>query len=429
MKQKLGYIVTSVVFVYANAYATCTKQEIMKLIDRGFNKKDISAICSLDFKNSKIKTWQRTYGGKDYEQGYSITKTDDGGFMVVGDTTSYGNGRYDIYLIKIDKNGNKIWEKTFGGKYDENSRTIVKTDDGNFIIAANNESYGKGKSFMYLIKVDKNGNKIWEKIYSRGSISGLTKTEDGGFIISGSSRSVENGEPTIVLIKVDKNGNQIWEKIFFGKNYEGVTPIMKIDNGFIMSAAIYSYGGRRDASLIKIDKNGNKIWEKIYSRGSISGLTKTEDGNFLLAGWIVRNGNSDVWIMKINKDGNILWQKNYGGNGVEGGAAVIKIESGFMVVGDTSSYGNGSHDVYLIKIDKNGNKIWEKTYGGSDLDFPSQIIQTDDGGFIIVGWTGSYGNGRQDVYLIKIDKEGNTKKYRGIYRQEEKQEQIILKIN
>jgi len=404
-----------------SSYGVCTKQEIIKLIDKGFNKKEISSICGLASKNSKIKTWQKTYGGK-YDDGASaIAKTDDGGFIIAGWTNSFGNGGDDVYLIKIDKNGNKIWQKTFGGKREDTPSAIAKTDDGGFIITGWTNSFGNGGWDVYLIKIDKNGNRIWQKTFGgkrKDIAKAIVKTDDGGFIIAGWTNSFGNGGWDVYLIKIDKNGNRIWQKTFGGKSEDIAKAIAKTDDGgFIIAGETNSFGnGGDDVYLIKIDKNGNKIWQKTFGgkrEDTPSAIAKTDDGGFIIAGWTnsFGNGSDDVYLIKIDKDGNIIWQKTYGGKDwdiLDRAYAIAKTDNeGFIIVGDTTeSFIVG--DVYLIKIDKDGNRIWQKTFGGKYDDEAYAIVKTDDGGFIIAGYTESFGNGGRDVYLIKIDKDGNS---------------------
>ncbi len=315
------------------------------------------------FSSAMTSTWQKTFGGSDDDYAEAITPTKDGGFIVAGGTGSFGNGGGDVYLIKIDKNGNKIWQKTFGGsKYDE-AKAITPTKDGGFIVAGFTDSFGNGGEDVYLIKIDKDGNKIWQKTFGGSDYDearAITPTKDGGFIVAGFTSSFGNGYSDIYLIKIDKNGNKIWQKTFGG-----------------------SYNNEAEA------------------------ITPTKDGGFIVAGHTdsFGNGGNDVYLIKIDKNGNKIWQKTFGGSDWDRAYAITPTkDGGFIVAGYTSSFGNGGNDVYLIKIDKNGNKIWQKTFGGSKYDEAKAITPTKDGGFIVAGYTSSFGNGGKDVYLIKIDK-------------------------
>jgi len=366
-----------------------------------------------------FKGFEKTYGGSGSDIANAITPTKDGGYIVAGGTFSFGNGRMDVYLIKIDKNGNKIWQKTYGGSGSDRANAITPTKDGGYIVAGWTFSFGNGRMDVYLIKIDKNGNKIWQKTYGGSGYNeadAITPTKDGGYIVAGWTSSFGNGGGDVYLIKIDKNGNKIWQKTYGGSGIDianAITPTK--DGGYIVAGVTSSFGnGRMDVYLIKIDKNGNKIWQKTYGGSDWDGanaITPTKDGGYIVAGvtFSFGNGGGDVYLIKIDKNGNKIWQKTYGGSKDDEANAITPTkDGGYIVAGGTFSFGNGGEDVYLIKIDENGNKIWQKTYGGSKDDEAYAITPTKDGGYIVAGGTESFGNGGWDVYLIKIDKNGNT---------------------
>jgi hypothetical protein len=380
-----------------------------------------------NYKEKNSSLWQKTYGGKDYDVVYSIVKTDDNGYLIAGSTESFGNGERDVYLIKIDKNGNKLWQKTYSGKGYAEVRAIVKTDDGGYLLVGRNWYFIKNtaneKSTVNLIKIDRDGNKLWEKTYGSRDwniANAIIKTDDGGYLLAGSINSFNNRRRDVYLIKIDKNGNKLWQKIYSGKNYDGINAIVKMDDGSYLLAGYTDFS--RDICLIKIDKNGNKLWQKIYGIKDwdvVNKIIKTDNG-YLLAGYTEafadgeRYTYREIYLVRIDKNGNKLWQKTYSyknsnikySDSVE---SIIKTDDGgYLLAGFTYSSGNGKSDVCLIKIDKNGNRLWQKTYGGKEWDEASSIVKTDDNGYLIVGSTESFGNGERDVYLIKVDKNGNT---------------------
>ena len=252
--------------------------------------------------------WEKTFGGAGDDRGFSVQQTSDGGYIIVGWTTSYGAGGADVYLIKVDANGNMQWSRTFGGRDADWGYSVQQTSDGGYIIVGETTSYGAGLVDVYLIKVDAKGNMQWNKTFGGAGYDwgySVQQTSDGGYIIVGAT-SYGAGGDDVYLIKVDANGNMQWSKTFGG--------------------AIDDWG---------------------YS------VQQTSDG-------------------------------------------------GYIIVGTTTSYGAGGGDVYLIKVDANGNMQWSKTFGGAGDDRGFSVQQTSDGGYIIVGTTTSYGAGWWDVYLIKL---------------------------
>jgi hypothetical protein len=357
----------------------------------------------------KVKqVFSKTFGGSKDDEANAIIKADNG-YIITGYTESFGAGDRDVWIIKIDKNGNKIWDKTFGGSGWDDADAIIKVNNG-YIIVGYTDSFGEGKGDAWVIKIDKNGNKIWDKTFggSRFDEANAIIKADNGYIIVGDTDSFGEGKGDVWVIKIDKNGNKIWNKSFGGTDYDGAKAIIKADDGYIIVGSTYSFGaGRVDAWVIKIDKNGNKIWDKTFGGSGwddADAIIKVNNG-YIIVGYTdsFGAGYRDAWIIKIDKNGNKIWDKTFGGSSYDEAKAIIKADNGYIIVGDTNSFGEGKGDAWVIKIDKNGNKIWDKTFGGSSYDEANAIIKADNG-YIIAGYTESFGAGKKDVWIIKIEK-------------------------
>jgi len=186
------------------------------------------------------------------------------------------------------------------------------------------------------------------------------------------------------------------------------------DNKFIITGHTHNSGNElNDMYIIKVDMNGDELWDKTfggdYNYDIGNSVEETLDGRFIVTGSTSSygNGGNDVYLIKIDTNGNELWSKTFGGIGYDIGAFVAEtLDGGFIITG-SSSYGNGGIDAYLIRTNMNGTELWSKTFGGSEDDYGYSVEETSDGGFIITGYTESYGNGSADVYLIKTDANGN----------------------
>ncbi|MCK4576351.1 hypothetical protein KAU34_08080, partial [candidate division WOR-3 bacterium] len=259
--------------------------------------------------------WTRTYGGEHDDCAYSIQETSDGGYIIAGWTRSFGAGNSDVYLIKTYANGDTMWTKTYGGEYDDVGYSVQETSDGGFIVA------GYIGSSVYLIKTDSNGNLLWSEWYGGSDYDygySVQETSDNGYIIAGRISSFSAGGFDVYLIKTDSLGNTLWSKIY-----------------------------------------GGICWDAGHS------VKETSDGGYIIAGCTMLDGEGwDVYLIKTYADGDTIWTKTYGGANWDVGYSVQETsDGGYIVAGLTESFGAGSFDIYLLKIDSLGNTLWTRTHG------------------------------------------------------------------
>ncbi len=372
-------------------------------------------IVSISFAQQK---WIRTYGGTNYDWGFSVQQTTDGGYIIAGTTISFGAGAWDFYLIKTDSIGDTLWTKTYGGVNIDYGYSVQQTSDGGYIVVGYTTSFGTGAADVYLIKTDSTGDTLWTKTYGGTNEDcgySVQQTSDGGYIIVGATDSFNPFIFDVYLIKTNASGDTLWTKTFGGADHDKGWYVQQVsDIGYIIAGETWSLGaGSADVYLIKTDSTGDTLWTKTYGGTNEDygySVQQTSDGGYIIVGYTKSfgTGSADVYLIKSNSFGDTLWTRIFGKSNDDYGYSVQQTsDEGYIVAGWSYSFGTGSADVYLIKTNATGDTLWTRIYGGTWDDDSYSVKQTSDGGYIIAGDTRSFGAGYFDVYLIKTDAIGN----------------------
>jgi len=356
--------------------------------------------------------WGKTFGGASDDYGYSVQRTSDGGYVIAGRTGSSGAGGDDVWLVKTDAIGHEVWDRTYGGAGGDIGYSVERTPDGGYVIAGSTESYGAGDWDVWLIKTDADGNKLWDRTF--GGANGdegysVQPTSDGGYVVVGRTSSSGAGQDDVWLIKTDADGNRVWDRTFGGEVSDyGNSVRQTSDGGYVIAGTTWTYGvGWDDVWLIKTDAAGNRLWDRTFGGGFYDrghSVQLTPDGGYIIAGstqsWGA--GDWDVWLIKTDASGYAVWDRTFGGTNADEGHSVQRTsDGGYVIAGHTYSYGAGWGDVWLIKTDANGNKVWDRTFGGKRYDVGESVQPTSDGKYVIAGYTWSYGAGYGDFWLVK----------------------------
>lgn len=360
--------------------------------------------------------WNITFGGQGIEYGEEVQQTSDSGFIIVGDSFDDYNHTSEVILCKVDACGNIEWNKTFEGEgADWSSGFSVKQClDGGYIVVGETELKESHDYVLWLFKTDANGNLEWNKTFGTYCDEhGLSVviTSDGGFLIVGVILMDWESLYEIWLIKTDVEGNEEWNKTLGGISNDdmGFAGQQTTDDGFIITGSTATFPFENyDVLLIKTDVDGNEVWSKTFGGFDYDegwDVYQTVDGGYIITGLTESygSGSGDIWLIKTDVDGNKIWDKTYGGKNYDWGISGHQtIDNGYIITGLTESYGAGDGDLWLIKTDVDGNLDWSETFGGEDFDIGSSVQQTSEEGYIITGGTVSYGTGDEDIWLIKI---------------------------
>src|SRR5258706_178198 len=366
-------------------------------------------------------TFQKTYGGPEKEATFKLTKTHDGGYALAGVTESFGSIPADAYLIKTDANGVLLWSKVYRGSASDYATAIIETSDHGFLISGGTTSFGSGSDDALLLKTDSAGNIVWSKVYGGTQQEYFTAsllTADGGFIAVGKSLSSGAGSNDILVVRTDASGDTLWTRIMGGAAFEEATNVIqKADGGFALCGRSSSFTiANTDAVLMKLNLNGDTTWAIQYGNFGAEeahSVKQTYDGGYILFGNATSFGNDyEVYLNHFNGNGNLLWSKLYGGPKTDAiYDGIITSDSGFAMCGFTDSYGEGhrgtdSSNYFLIRTNMNGDTLWTHTYGGDRVDESFGVLQADDGGFLVFGFSGSFGTDSIEAYLVKTNSQG-----------------------
>ncbi|RDC64887.1 T9SS type A sorting domain-containing protein [Adhaeribacter pallidiroseus] len=447
-------------------------------------------MIKLDSKGNK--EWDRTIGGRYQDQLSDIQQTPDGGYILGGSSLSgisadksennYGDyfvfqgvvqySNSDLWIVKLNATGEKIWDKTIGGTGNEGLAFLQQTGDGSYIIGGSsasdvsgdksedNKSTGSYDGDYWIIKIQENQpvTTAWNRRYGGSGTDNLTstiKTQDGGYLsggytnsgVSGDKSQNSQGKNDYWIVKSDKNGKKLWDKRYGGSGEDYLNRVIQTaDDGYLLAGSSFSgksgdksqaSKGNRDYWLVKTDQLGNKEWDKTYGGSGEEELVKViqlASGEYVLGGFSnspisgdktqAPQGSSDYWLVKISKNGTIIWDQRYGGSMEEKlGSFIETPDGGFLLggsslsgkTGDKTQSSQGAIDYWVVKTDKQGRLVWEKTYGGSKADQVYSVGMNSAKNYFISGTSSSgksgdktqASQGGKDYWLVTLDENGN----------------------
>ncbi|HJL78083.1 MAG TPA: hypothetical protein QF355_02175 [Candidatus Marinimicrobia bacterium] len=367
----------------------------------------------------------RTFGTTFYDYGWGVDETFDGGAIIVGAKEYRSDRTRDILLVKVDENGFGLWEKSFGGSNNEEGYAVKQCMDGGFILAGYSTSYGAAAD-IYVVKTDPYGIKEWDKVYGGNNLDRayeIIETHDGHFIIVGVTNSpgISHGNDDIWLQKIDGQGNTVWRNAYGESNHEVGYDVVELpDGGFLVLGYknFYDVSGK-DIYLIRTDSVGTIVWAKTYGSSMVFDEIGYSIHEAYPSGYLIcastnsrDNGWFDPQVIKIDYDGNMQWSAIYNGSGRSHTrwVATPTYDGGAAIIGTTTYYHTNegdNEDIYLIKIDQQGQELWNIGFEGGDSDWGWSIVETCINDLLIVGSTKSYGRGLFDIILMNTNEFGN----------------------
>ena len=362
-------------------------------------------------------TFTRTFGGNRHDRGINLLQTRDGGYAIVGYTSSPDAMREDVYLVRMDAEGALLWSNNYGGEATDNGWAIVETEDGGFLITGFTNSFGAGEMDIYLVRTDAVGNMLWERTFGGPENEygwAMVPTTDGGYVLAGQTDSFGEGDQDGYLVKVNADGEEVWSQTVGGPREDRLFSIdQSADDGFILVGTTRGFGaGSRDVYLVKVTGSGELVWTQLFGEALDDvghAVRQTSDRGYIITGYTQSFGaqHYDSWLIKTDEAGVSQWQTFYGGAGDDRTIYGEQTDDGgYIMIGYTQSFESIGWDLFLVRADSSGEVIWHQTFGGRAEDTGYTVRQTADNGFILTGETYSSGEGNGDMYVIKVNQDG-----------------------
>ena len=417
-------------------------------------------VVSFQVENSVLVKSDKTIGAVLVDELHDAIATSDRGYLLAGISTSQhsgdksenGRGALDYWVVKIDENFNKVWDKTLGGVNVDQLHKVIQSNDGGYVLfgtsnspflgdpAFGDNSEGANGNDYWVVKIDDKGNKDWDNMLGGEGSDGLHTaiSSDAGYVIGGSSNSEAGGDKSednnggfgtsdYWVVVIDNQGNKVWDKTIGGGGDDILNSVVHVPGGGYLLGGFSDSNASGDKSennhgaedywVVKIDAQGKKEWDKSYGgNGSdrLVNIMTAPDGGWLLFGSSNSDisgdksentkGSLDYWIVKIDNQGKKVWDKTIGGNGFDNAnVAVVTPDEGYLLGGSSTSNASGEKsensrgksDYWIVKIDAAGNKEWDKTLGGGDEDDLSSIILTYKEKYVLAGSSASNASGEK----------------------------------
>lgn len=377
-----------------------------------------ASTVELNAADSQLVTKGVTYGGNGMDTFRWIVPTDDGGYTLVGFTESFGAGKRDIWVVKVNASGGEEWNRTYGGSAHDWANAAIRTDDGGLFVSGTTESYGAGGSDFWLLKVDANGTEEWNRTYG-GSDEDfgpeIAESPDGGYAVLGTTESYGAGRSDVWLVKVGTNGTEAWNRTYGGDFDEGAFSLARTENGGFALAGYtssFSRGFDLDAWLVKVAENGIEEWNQTYGRNASEvafGVVPAGDGGFTLIGTTQVSNLRTGWLREVNATGVEEWTREFGGESGtthDPSGLVRTPDSDYVFVMNTrtkAEAGWSNATASLVTVDAAGCEEGNLTFDGNGNDVLFQVHQYADGSYALVGYTESGEAGDRDGWLVLVE--------------------------
>jgi hypothetical protein len=350
-----------------------------------------------------------TFGTSDNEEATSLIQVTNGGFAIAGNV--YGKAHeVDYWLVRTDENGAHLWNQSFDAGQTEYCRAVIECDDGGFALFGITKANPPTSSDFWIVRTNATGGHLWNSTFGTDNNDDgydIIESSDGGFVMAGYFKNSTTNDFDYLLIKADQDGNHLWNATFGGLDDDYCYSLIESnDGGFVLAGALGTPAGD-DMLIIRVDQTGNYLWN-FTDGGALNDyaydIIRVSGGGYAITGSTESFGvtGADLWLVRLDADGNRLWNRTHdGGFGDDEGRSLTEMsDDGFAVVGDIAVDGGGTSP-WLLRTGNTGLLIWNKTYGVTG-DLAESITIVEEGGMAFAGATANLGAGGTDMWLLLV---------------------------
>lgn len=371
--------------------------------------------------------WTRTFGWDDHwvspgDRGSGIDLTEDGGAIMTGSGFQFELTPEEAFMIKLDRYGRAEWERFCCTWYRESGLSVICAPAGGYVMAGFAEVPPERDWNVLLTYTDENGYLGWKRTYAgpgpaygRAVATSVLPAHGGGYIVGAYTEDVESRHDDIYILRTDEKGDTLWARTYGGGRTERFESMVRdeFSGGYLICGLTYSDDWLgQGLLLLKIDEGGDTLWTRVYDPPDLwvngARVDQTGDGGYILGANVDLNTSSwglreyHIQVIRVDAAGDTLWTRLLGGAGSDNCSDIIQTsDGGSALLGSTDSFGAGGFDVYLVRMDASGDTLWTRTYGGPHTDFGSEVVETPEGSYMIVGTTSSFGVSMSDAFVIK----------------------------
>jgi len=395
-------------FVYASSFLSVTVMTDKQTYNLG---EDVNINGTLKYV-SATPLWNKTWGGNNADNGWSVAIDSANNIIIVGETCSFGVGDYDAFVVKYDSFGVQLWNRTWGGSQNDYGRGVTVDSADNIIVVGWTYSFGVGGD-AFVVKYDSFGVQLWNRTWGGSQFDygrNVAVNLEGDIVVVGWTKSFGVGDFDAFVVKYDSFGVQLWNKTWGGVGMDvGRGVAVDSANNIVVVGDTYSFGvGGYDAFVVRYDSFGVQLWNKTWGGSQFDygwGVAVDSYRDIIIVGktFSFGVGDFDAFVVRYDSFGVQLWNKTWGGEGTDVGFSVaVDLEDNMAVAGWTDSFGVGGYDAFVVRYDSFGVQLWNRTWGGSQFDYGWGIVIDSLGNIIVTGSTYSFGAGNDDAFILVL---------------------------